>query len=288
MIRIGIVGSENTHTAAIARTINVEKKIRGCEVVCVWGETAAYAKKAAADGCIPRLVKRPEEMLGLVDAVVVDHRHAKYHLPAALPFVKRGLPVFVDKPFCYRAAEGRRFLKTARRHGAAVTTFSVLPHQRSFARFMRRLPQLGDVAAGVMYGPCDLRSKWGGVFFYGIHQVDMALIAFGYDVSSVIVTKTANGSTGQLVYPSGRVVTMNLIKAGGPGFAIGAAGDKGIWHQPVSMDKNPYLSGIRVFTTMFKTGREPLGDEQMLKPVLVLEALERSVKSGAREKVGRV
>jgi len=36
---------------------------------------------------------------------------------------------------------------------------------------------------------------------------------------------------------------------------------------------------------MFKTGIEPESYEHMLKPVQVLEALERSVKSGLIEKV---
>ena len=51
------------------------------------------------------------------------------------------------------------------------------------------------------------------------------------------------------------------------------------------MDENPYLSGVRVFTKMFRTGEEPLTEEQMLTPVVVLEALQRSVKSGEVEKV---
>ena len=41
-------------------------------------------------------------MLGKIDALIVDHRHAKFHLEAATPFVKAGIPTFVDKPFCYR------------------------------------------------------------------------------------------------------------------------------------------------------------------------------------------
>ena len=33
MLNIGIVGAENSHTAAIAKVINVEKRVRGVRVI---------------------------------------------------------------------------------------------------------------------------------------------------------------------------------------------------------------------------------------------------------------
>jgi hypothetical protein len=43
MLNIGIVGAENSHTAAIAKVLNVEKRVPGVRVTHVWGETAAFA-----------------------------------------------------------------------------------------------------------------------------------------------------------------------------------------------------------------------------------------------------
>ena len=71
-MKIGIIGAENSHTAAIAKTLNVDKAIKGVEVSMVWGEMAEYAKKAAMEGKIPTRVKYSRDMLGEVDAVVVE------------------------------------------------------------------------------------------------------------------------------------------------------------------------------------------------------------------------
>ena len=286
-MRIGIIGAENSHTAAIAKTLNIEKKVRGFSVDYVWGEADAFAQAAAKAGQIPNIVKTPRDMLGKIDALIVDHRHPKYHLKPALPFVKAGIPSFIDKPLCYRSDEGKAFLKTARQYKTPVTSFSVIPRQKSFAQFMKKMAGLGDIVAGATYGPCDLRSKYGGVFFYGIHQVDAALVAFGYDVSAALVSRNGNGATGQLFYRSGRIVTMNLVKEGCPGFAMTAVGTEGTCHQRIVFDGNTYLSGIRTFTSMFRTGEEPLTRDQMIKPVLVLEALDRSLRTGKKERVGR-
>lgn len=288
MIRIGAIGAENSHTVAIARLINVEKKIKGCRVDVVWGETDAFAKDAAERGQIPTIVRRPRDMLGRVDAVFVDHRHPKYHLPAVRPFVEAGIPTFVDKPFCYRAKEGKAFLQMARRKGTPVTSFSVLPHYDSFRKFKAKLAGLGKIVSAHSYGPCDLKSPWGGVFFYGIHQVDVMLHAFGYDVKAVLVTKNGSGNaTGQLLYPSGLIATMALIKEGCPGFGMSAIGTDGQLHMPIEGGKSPYLNGTRTFTNMFKTGTEPMTHEQMLRPVQVLEAMAKSVASGKVERVAR-
>ncbi|MCE5340165.1 MAG: Gfo/Idh/MocA family oxidoreductase [Planctomycetaceae bacterium] len=286
-MKIGIIGAENSHTTRIAHTINVEKLIKGFTVDYVWGETDEYAQKAAKEGKIPNMVKRPIEMLGKIDALIVDHRHGKYHLKSALPFVKKGIPCFIDKPFCYRYAEGKEFLKIAKKYGTPVTSFSVIPKQKTFIEFTKKLFNNGDVLAGTMYGPADLKSKWGGVFFYGIHQVDAALNVFGYNVVKVLITKNGNGSTGQMIYSDGKIVTLNLVKQGHHGFFIDAMCTKGFIQQTIVYDENPYLNGIKTFTKMFKSGIEPEKYENILKPVQVLEAMEKSIASGKIENVER-
>jgi predicted dehydrogenase len=201
------------------------------------------------------------------------------------PFVEKGIPTFVDKPFCYTAAEGKAFLKFAKRCGTAVTSFSILPHQKSFYKFQDQLKHAGDIQSATMYGPCDIKSEYGGIFFYGIHQVDAVLHAFGFDVRAALVSRNGANATGQLFYENGCVITMNFIKSGVHEFSISASGTEKIIYQPLQFDKIRYLMGVKVFTKMFKDGIEPLSWEQMLRPVQVLESLKRSIRSGKREKV---
>ena len=94
MIRIGIVGAENSHTIAIAKTLNVEKRVPGCRIFSVWGESRKVARDASERGEIPTIVASPEDMIGHVDAAIVDHRHAKFHLSAVRPFLEKKIPLF--------------------------------------------------------------------------------------------------------------------------------------------------------------------------------------------------
>lgn len=285
-MKIGIIGAENSHTVAIAKLINVDKLFKGFTVDYVWGETKEYAQKAAADGQIPNIVSKTDQMLGKIDALIVDHRHPKYHLEPAIPYIKAGIPTFIDKPFCYRVKEGKEFLEIAKKHKTPVTSFSVIPNQKSFNDFCKLMrKEAGNVLAGSSYGPCDIKSKWGGIFFYGIHQVEMVLKAFGYNVAKVLVVQNGNGSTGQLIYDDGKIVTMDLVKEGCSTFGISVIGSQKILNAPIVYDKSHYIPGIKRFTKMFKTGQEPETYENMLIPVAVLEALEKSVKSRKIERV---
>ena len=290
MIRIGIVGAENSHSAAIAKTLNVARQVPGCRVAALWGETSKFAADTAKAGRIPRIVKRPADMIGDIDAVIVDHRHARYHLPAAEPFLKAKLPMFIDKPFCYRLTQGKSFLARARRAGVPVTSFSSVPTSRAFAAAMSAVRKAGPARAVSAFGPCDLKSKYGGIFFYGIHQVDMLIEAFGEDVSAVAVTRSNRGkeAVASLLFRGGLTASMHCLTGGNTGFQISVATDGGNVSAKLVSDPNPYLTGIRRFCKMFKTGVEPLPHKRILAPVAVLEAMEKSVKTGKVVPVARL
>ena len=286
MLNIGIVGAENSHTAAIAKVLNVEKRVRGVRVTHVWGETKAFAEQAAASGEIPHIVKNPEDFIGQVDAACVDHRHGKYHLPAVSPLLEAKMPLFVDKPFCYRQAEGKRFLARATTLGVPVCSFSTLPKQASFKAFVKELRQLGQIQSLVATGPCDIKSKWGGIFFYGIHQVDMVLRLLGYDISHVQVVKgKGQNHTAQIAYYNGTVATMNLVGGARAPFHLSAIGEKGRIDELIVSDESSYLTGIRDFCRTFRTGKTNETEETMLGPVAVLEGLEKSIVRKGQVKI---
>jgi predicted dehydrogenase len=75
-----------------------ESRIKGAEVVAVWTQSEELSRKIAKAAKIPRIVSTPEEMLGEVDAVLLARDDAENHLEFAAPFMKAGLPVYIDKP----------------------------------------------------------------------------------------------------------------------------------------------------------------------------------------------
>ena len=262
-----------------------KKKVRDCRIVSVWGETAKYAKDAAERGQISEIVKDSSDMIGSVDAALVDHRHAVYHLPAVRPLLEANIPLFVDKPFCYRVKEGKAFLVRAHELEVPVCSFSVLPKQAAFAELKKEIKPLGRILSVVTTGSCDIKSKHGGVFFYGIHQVDMVVRLLNQDVTHAQINRGKKNHTATLFSASGAVSTMNLIGEGRSAFHVSVIGEKGRVDKTINFDENPYLSGIRSFCSMFRTGKTDETDQTILMPVAVLEALEKSIAQKKRVKV---
>jgi hypothetical protein len=274
-VRIGIIGAENSHTIGFGKIFNIEKKFPGVEVLYVWGETEELARIAMQKGSIPNMVKNPAEMLGKIDALIVDHRHAKYHLEAATPFIKAGIPTFIDKPFCYRVEEGKEFLAMARKLGVPVTSYSSVAHSEGTLDMKKQAEELGKINNIVRYGPADLDSQYGGIFFYGVHLLQPMMYIFGDDIEKVKISRDGNKGSANLVFKNGMFATFILksLSSGWDTFVETSKGVKELKSRVAEPDPGKNYADM---VEMFRTGKEPRSHDSILKCVAVLEALERS------------
>jgi predicted dehydrogenase len=277
-INIGIIGAENSHTAAYGKMFNIDKLFPGIKVLYVWGETDEFAKIAAEKGGIPNIVKHPSEMLGKINALIIDHRHAKYHLEAALPFLKERIPIFIDKPFCYRLSDGKAFIEQVRKYNSPISSYSSIGHSTATFNNLEKIKNLGTIHQVLSAGPVDVQSPYGGVFFYGVHLVQPLLFMFGNEVQKVKVNTNGNASNATMVWKNGLMATL-IFKKKFTGWETFIETDKGLTQLVSdSIDEKPELA-YRDMVKFFRTGKENRTHESMLAEVAVLEALEESVSS---------
>lgn len=275
---IGVIGAENSHTIGLGQIFNIDKKFAGAEIRYVWGETEEFAKTAMEKGQIPNMVKDPKEMFGKIDALIVDHRHPKYHLEAARPFVEAGIPTFIDKPFCYRVSEGKEFLAMAKAKGTPVTSFSSIAQSAGTFDMKDQLKDLGEVNNVVCYGPADLDSPYGGIFFYGVHLVQPLMYIFGDDIEKVKITRNGSHGSAGILYKNGLFATL-IFKSLPYGWATFLETKDGIKElKSLIPEPDPGKNYVDM-VEMFRSGKEPRSHESILKCVAVLEALEESSKN---------
>ena len=283
-LKIGIIGAENSHTAGFGKLFNIEKKFPGAEVKYVWGETDEFAKKAMEKGNIPNQVQDPKEMLGKIDALIVDHRHPMYHLDAAEPFVKAGIPTFIDKPFCYRAAEGKEFLEMARKVGTPVTSYSSIAQSSATLNMKEQVAGMAGIVQVVRTGKVDLDSKYGGVFFYGVHLVQPLMYIFGEDIERVKITRNGSRGTANVQFSSGLFATL-IMKEKAYGWETFVETKNGFTELKSNVEETYPAKNYVDMVEMFRTGKEPRSHQSILNCVSVLEALEKSAKSENWEEV---
>lgn len=73
-------------------------RLPGVEVTHVWTQKRTLSDHIARSTRIVHVVDRPEDMLGQIDGLLLARDDAENHLTFATPFLRAGLPVFIDKP----------------------------------------------------------------------------------------------------------------------------------------------------------------------------------------------
>jgi predicted dehydrogenase len=288
MIRIGCVGSDNSHAMALGAIANDPKtpkhlRVSGVKLTHLCGDEAQRNAETMEKGKFKVLVDRAEDMIGAVDAVVVVYRHGSRHLAAATPFLKAGLPVFVDKPLTADVAEAKKLVALARKHKAPVTSFSTVRWNRGLVEFLAKdLPKAGRISGGTITGPSDPDSQYDGLFFYGVHCVELMLATFGYAVGDVVATRSGKNVIATVRYKDGKLVTLNLLgEASTGGFTMTIFTENGLL-TPTYDSSTSYADGLKVMKQMFATRKMPLTADQLVMTIRVLAAVVKAYESGAR------
>lgn len=112
------------------------------------------------------------DLSGKVDAVMVADRHHASHHEHSLPFIRRGVPIFIDKPMASTSVEAEDLLTQAK-STAAVQSYSAM-------RFNPRVVAASTERRGhpshiTVTGGADPLSPYGGAAFYGVHSIEMGL-----------------------------------------------------------------------------------------------------------------
>jgi predicted dehydrogenase len=282
-IRIGIVGSDNSHAVAfsqIANGLHKAGRVPGLKVVAISAphNSRARTREVADLGQIENVVASPEEMVDMVDAAMVVYRHGGLHYEGAAPFLAKRKPTFVDKPMATSVRDAKKILALATKKRALVTSFSTLRFCKGFVEFKKEMKKIGYLKAVVIKGPGDFRSRYGGVFFYGIHAVEMMNAAIGYGVRKVSALRQGKHVLATCLFGDGRIGVLPILEGQAHTFHATAHGTKGQVALKIEPG-TPYLDGLKVFAKMIKTGKRPLTDEELLEPVKVLAAIERSIRA---------
>ena len=284
---IGIIGAENSHTRGFGKMFNIDKQFPGWEVKFVWGEKEEFAQLAKDEGSIPVIVKEPSEMMGKIDALIVDHRHGDLHLDAALPFVQAGIPTFIDKPFCYSSQAAKIFLEMAKEVGTPVTSYSSIAHSNATVDMKKQLAEMKEINQVTSYGKADINSIYGGFFFYGVHMVEPLIYLFDEKIISARFNKNEKenlNSSASLVFENGRMATL-VITTKKYGWQTFVETEEGVVELKSRVEtKGPDKNYVDM-VTMFSTGKEPRTHESIIHGIAVLEALQKSIITGNWESV---
>lgn len=286
MIRIGILGSDNSHAEIFSQLVNLPAKdgspspFSDMQVTHIFGLDEARTAQVARDGQITHIVQDPGEMMGKVDAVMAVFRHGGLHLQYTLPFIQAGVPTWVDKPFAIGNEDARTMLEEAAKHGTLLTGGSTtrwIYDIQALKNAWRNGSRAGRITTAVLNFPAELENEYGGIYFYGAHLAEMAMTAFGYDARSVVATENGGMVTAAVKY-DGLTVILNFLPDCKSYHAL-LYGDGATVVRELDIT-NCYIKGFEQFAAMMRTGKAPLAPHELYGPVELMNAIRESYETG--------
>ena len=271
--RLGIVGTENSHADHYVRMANREGRYPGLRVVALAGGDTERNRALAAAGGLDQLVDAPGDLIGRVDAAIVCSRNGHQHRAETVPLLRAGIPVLVDKPLACSVEDAQAILEAAAATGTPVTSSSALRYHPSVTRLAIELADSRPEVLQVS-GPADAASEHGGLFFYGIHSVEI-LFALLRSAPVRDVTASSFGDLVVITAESGSApVVLHLVQPRdgyqAPWRVVARLDGRAVARQ-IDLDDHYLAPQLEVFAQMLRTGRRPLSDAQLIAPVRLLE-----------------
>ncbi len=252
-------------------------RIPGARVTHLWTDDPAEAPLVAATALIPHIVKKPEDVIGHVDAVFISTDDGFEHVRRARPFVEAGLPVFVDKPLATSLADLATFIAWEKA-GARILSSSGMRYAPEIDRYLAGQPGAASL------GPLRWISSTGAKAWenYGIHALEPVFRLLGPGFTSIRLETAPGLEVAHLTHRSGTQVTLPMIYDGGATFGtIHLCGTAGQATIRCTDTYTTFRRQLVAYVDFLRTGKSayPFSDTVELMAVLIAGLRSRAAAS---------
>ena len=283
-MRIAILGTENSHAKAFAELIRNDSDFADIEIVGAYGYDDDANRRLSEAGLVTRFAKTPDEFVNEVDGVLVTARHGDHHYEYGLPYIKARKAAFIDKPFTVKEEYAQELITEAKKNDTLVCGGSSL-------KFLRELDELKTfitdkhVVGGHVNAPINMVNDYAGFYFYAQHLIEMMTGVFGYEVKNVLAYCPDQGRNRlSVIFDYGEFdVTANYTP--NYEYSVTVLTEKASNRIATYTLGDCYKQELSEFVQMVNTGVLPHALEDLIKPVRLLHAIEKSYNEGHSVKV---
>lgn len=286
--RIGIIGLDTSHAIAFTKALNdpnAGPEFGGFRV------TSAYPKgsndiKSSADR-IPgyteevkkmgvAIVNSVDELIATCDFVLLETNDGRLHLEQAIPVLKAGKKMFIDKPVAASLSDAIAIYRAAEKYKVPVFSSSSLRYIAGMKEIL--VGSIGRVTGADVYSPATLEKTHPDLFWYGIHGVETLFTAMGTGCKSVVRSAQPDYDLVVGTWSDGRIGSFRGIRSGKSDYGGTVFGEKGISVLGKYSGYNGLLLEILKF---FQTGIVPVSPAETIEIFCFMAAADESkIKGG--------
>lgn len=290
MIRLGIVDFDTSHVVEFTKRLNhvaidEDQWVKGAKVVA-----GVPGRSEISPDVIPKnletlkgygieILKDPSDLFGKVDAVLIESVDGSVHLDRAMPFLQKGMPTYVDKPFACSLADAKALARVAMEKHIPLMSSSSLRYAPEVVAAAAGKGPAGAIIGVSTYGPAPTHPRNPGLFHYGIHPVEMLFTLMGAGCKRVTCLSEPGADVVTGVWSDGRVASVRGIRAGKQDYGFTVFGEKGVQTLGVST-KYIYRELLKKIVGMFETRQIPIDLRETLEIVAFIAAARLSAEAG--------
>jgi len=262
----------------ISAYLNANKDTLGLDsarVTCVWTQDRKISESIAGSAGIETIVKTPEDMAGMVDAVLLSRDDPENHVEMARPFIDAGIPVFIDKPVAI-THEDLAWFSGENAKGKLIMSCSSMRYSNECRSAKTEAESLGRIELVTAIGKKD----W---IRYGVHLLE-AIAAFLDDPVPVRV-KNAGSPEKDVVcieYDNGIRVVVSIFMDISSVFQITVFGRKGWRLIDIRNSYSMFRDNIIEFIRSVQEGRSRLEFRKTENIIRTLIAGKESLEQGGK------
>jgi len=294
--RVGIIGLDTSHSIAFVKALNAaspDPVYKGYRVVAAYpkGSNDIESSVSRIPGYTDQVKEMGVEIVGSiadllkkVDVVLLETNDGRLHYEQALPVLKAGKRLFIDKPISASLSDAIAIFNASEKYKVPVFSCSSLRFMESAQEVAKG--KVGKVLGADTYSPASLEKTHPDFFWYGIHGVEILFTVMGLGCESVVRVHTEGTDIAIGTWDDGRVGTFRGTRTGKHTYGGIIHGEKG----DVCLGEfGGYGSLLSEIITFFETGKVPVNPADTIEICAFMEAADESKRqNGAPVKIADV
>lgn len=231
-----------------------------------------------------RICRTVEEVTEGIDAAFIANCNGdgSDHREMAEPFLEKGIPLFVDKPFALELKDAKAMVALAEKTGTPMMSTSILSFIPDLSSIKAQMAEIGNVRLGIVSGPAASQAGF-------VHTFALAQAVFGTGVKAVECYGSRPLKYIELYYPNDCEVAI-LNRLGVDGMSVEIFGEAR-FPRPRSVRR--YGIGDPSFTVgaytiaclfrdMIRSRKPPIDYASMVEIIAMGEAARMAQREGRR------
>lgn len=285
--RVGIIGLDTSHSIAFTKTLNAADsgaEYKGYKVVAAYpqGSKDIESSTQRVPGYIDdikklgvEIVNSIDELLKKVDVILLESNDGRVHLEQALPVLKAGKRMFIDKPIAGNLSDTIAIFDASKKYNVPIFSCSSLRYMQSAQDVANG--KVGKVFGADTFSPAALEATHPDLLWYGIHGIETLFTVMGKGCKTITRTHTKDTDVVVGTWEDGRIGTFRGTRTGKSDYGGTVYGENGVAVLGPFGGYNPLLIQIIEF---FHTGVSPIDPQETIEIVAFAVAADESKRRG--------